>query len=268
VNFFLGYHNAAFLRRAAVPACVSYSILRRAKALPRPNAPVFFDSRGFTEVTTHGRYTFTAREYAAFAGRLRREWGPLQAHASVMDWMCEDKALAATGRSVAEHQALTVNSWLALNALDGSVPWVPVLQGRTPADYLRHADLYARLSAADLRGLPLVGVGSVCRRERSGEIRDIVSALHAAGFENLHGFGVKSSGLASPAHGVGHLLASADSMAWSYGGRRAWRHRRENPCGTPHLTARGKFFGCGNCLPWALKWRRQLLSKLAARRAA
>jgi hypothetical protein len=60
----------------------------------------------------------------------------------------------------------------------------------------------------------------------------------------LHGFGVKTSGLAA----YGSQLASADSMAWSYNGRRT------RPCPVSGLTS------CANCLHHALEWRRRVLS--------
>src|SRR5436309_107712 len=45
------------------------------------------------------------------------------------------------------------------------LPITPVLQGQSISDYSRCADLYER-HGVDLAALPLVGVGSVCRRCR------------------------------------------------------------------------------------------------------
>jgi hypothetical protein len=68
----------------------------------------------------------------------------------------------------------------------------------------------------------------------------------------LHGFGMKSRGVAR----VGHLLASADSLAWSSRARNEWHHERRRLCGGEH---RG---GCANCLPWALRWRQRVVDGL------
>lgn len=66
----------------------------------------------------------------------------------------------------------------------------------------------------------------------------------------LHAFGYKKSGLdISWRH-----VVSADSMAWSKGGR------FERTCGTHNSEA--------NCLPYALRWREDLLGHLATVREA
>jgi hypothetical protein len=242
-----------------VPACVSYGRLRRA-TLPAPRGPVFLDSRGFSEISEHGCYTFSAREYAAFVRRLRDEWGERLAHASIMDWMCEPQMLSRTGKTIAEHQQLTVNSWVTLNSIDASLPWVPVLQGYSPDDYERCADLYQRHTCTHLASLPLVGIGSVCRRQGMAQAADIITRLYARGLTNLHGFGFKLTGLVSRKLRLCRYLASADSMAWSRRARNAWLHERRRLCGCAH---RG---GCANCLAFALQWRERLLTRVTAAR--
>jgi hypothetical protein len=69
----------------------------------------------------------------------------------------------------------------------------------------RCIDLYAQ-AGVRLADYPLVGLGSVCRRQATGEITEIVRSLGVV--LRLHGFGVKTSGLAS----YGRWLHSADSM--------------------------------------------------------
>lgn len=256
MTFWLGLHMVKALERTDLPACVSYGRLRRRKTLPAVRGPVFLDSRGFSEIREHGRYTFTAREYAGFVRRLRDEWGGRLTHASIMDWMCEAPMLAKTGKTVGQHQQLTVNSWLALRAIDAGLPWVPVLQGYTVADYERCADLYERHGAVRLADLPLVGLGSVCRRQGMAEAADIVKRLYARGLRNLHGFGFKTTGLVSRNLKLARYLASADSMAWSRRARSAWRHDGLRLCGCDHAG------GCANCLAWALEWRRRLVARI------
>lgn len=94
-----------------------------------------------------------------------------------------------------------------------------------------------------LKTLPLVGIGSVCRRQRTSEMGMIIRTLASGGLR-LHGFGVKKQGLAY----YGAALASADSMAWSYAAR------REAPLqGCTHRS-------CSNCSRYALRWREDILA--------
>jgi hypothetical protein len=229
-----------------VPVMVSHGRLRRARTLPRATAPWVCDSRGFTELSTHGRWTIGAREYADALLRYTDGIGQL-AWASPQDWMCEPWILAKTGRTVADHQQLTTESVALLRELlAGRVHIIPVVQGYRLADYERHDDLYL-MHGIDLRAEPVVGLGSVCRRQSTTEIRDIVTLMAGRGLA-LHGFGVKTAGLRS----YGPLLASADSFAWSYGGR-----RRGGLCGHeggPKWEA--------NCKYWAMNWRTHVLSTL------
>jgi len=94
-----------------------------------------------------------------------------------------------THLSVAEHQARTVANLTQLRELAPDLPFIPVLQGYTLPDYLRCADLYAA-AGIDLTREPLVGLGSVCRRQATREVHAIVTAIHARGITRLHGFGV------------------------------------------------------------------------------
>ena len=106
--------------------------------------------------------------------------------------------------------------------------------------------MYAR-AGIDLTREPLVGVGSVCRRQATGEIEDIVYSLASLGLR-LHGFGVKVRGLARYAG----YLASADSLAWSFDARRT------DPLpGCRHAS-------CANCLRYAAAWRQRMLRRLGA----
>ena len=256
MTFWLGLHMPTHLPLAGVPSCVSFGRLRKRRRLPDPAAPVFLDSRGFSEISQHGRYTFTPAEYAAFVRRARDQWGGRLAHASIMDLMCEPPMLVKTGKSIPEHQRLTVESWLTLNGIDESLPWVPVLQGWKCEDYHDCLDLYER-AGVRLASLPLVGLGSVCRRQGTREAAGIVKSLYARGLKNLHGFGFKTAGLVSRRLRLACYLKSSDSMAWSFQGRAfAWRHEELRLCGGDHKG------GCGNCLDWALTWRDRLCRRV------
>ncbi len=161
--------------------------------------------------------------------------------------MCEPFITARTGLSVAEHQRRTVTNFLVLRSLDPALPVIPVLQGWTITDYLHCADLYER-AGISLAAEPLVGVGSVCRRQATSQLHTLLSVLHEHGITRLHGFGVKTGGLLH----CGHLLTSADSMAWSYAARR----RPPLPgCQTRHLN-------CANCPRYAYQWHARVCAAL------
>ena len=78
-------------------------------------------------------------------------------------------------------------------------------------------------AGVDLSIYPSVGVGSVCRRQHTGEIREVLEALRDRDPEvPLHGYGVKTQGLRIYCD----LLASSDSMGWSLNARKNPRLRR------------------------------------------
>jgi hypothetical protein len=195
------------------------------------------DSGAFTELHMHGEWTLSPRQYAAEVRRYRTFGG--MDWAAPQDWMCEPFMLQRTGLSVAEHQERTVRNLLELRTIDSALPIIPVLQGYSRDDYLRCADMYTA-AGVDLESEPLVGLGSVCRRQATDEILEIIESFPSL---RLHGFGVKTLGLRK----YGHLLTSSDSMAWSF------QSRYDNPLpGCYHgRDGKGK---CGNCLRYARKW--------------
>lgn len=186
----------------------------------------------------HGEWRTTASEYVEAVHRYVEEIGRLE-WAAPMDWMCEPFIVEKTGLSVREHQERTVTNYLELR---DHGPFVPVLQGWALDDYEVCVGLYASVGV-DLTAEPVVGVGSVCRRQSTAEIGRIMQTLHSAGIA-CHGFGVKKEGLAR----YGRYLASADSMAWSYTARRDWPLS-----GCAHRS-------CANCSRYALRWRDELLA--------
>jgi hypothetical protein len=138
-----------------------------------------------------------------------------------------------------------VASFLELRELAPDLPWIPVVQGWSRDDYHRCIGYYAK-AGIDLSTAPLVGLGSVCRRQATGEIGAIVCELAGLGLR-LHGFGVKQQGLARYAD----HLESADSLAWSYAARRR-----------PALPGCTRHRNCANCPRYALAWREQVLAGL------
>ncbi|WP_308160191.1 deazapurine DNA modification protein DpdA family protein [Mycolicibacterium goodii] len=252
VVFYLGTHLEGWLNHVGVPLFVSHRRLARRKTLPKALTGWALDSGGFSELSLYGGWRTTPEEYVTAVKRYDREIGQLE-WAAPMDMMCEESMLARTGLTVPDHQRQTVANFVRLEQLwRGSddqwhpeSPFMPVLQGgQTPDSYLQCWDMYGE-AGVDLSNYPVIGVGSVCRRQHTGEIRDILEAVRDRDPEvPLHGFGVKTRGLRI----YGDLLASADSLGWSYNARR-----------NPPLPGCGHA-SCSNCLKWALRWRRDILA--------
>lgn len=245
MRFFLGVDRNNWLwdgRFDKVPLFISHITLRRrVTPFPRATTDWALDSGGFSELDRHHRWVTTPQEYVAAVRRYSDQLGRLQ-WASPQDWMCEPHMLAKTGLTVEEHQRRTVENFLILKDLAPDLPFIPVLQGWDLEDYRRCLDMYAE-AGVDLASFPTVGVGSVCRRQSTNEIGEIMGMLRDCGL-NLHGFGVKADGLKL----YQHHLRSADSMAWSYGGRRV-----KKPC--PEGAR-----NCAHCIHYALAWRNRTLT--------
>jgi len=168
------------------------------------------------------------------------------AWAAVQDWMCEPVIRERTGLTVADHQRLTIQSYLDLSALAPEIEWLPVLQGWQRGDYLDHVRQYER-AGVRLEVLPLVGLGSVCRRQDTLMAEELIAELSRAGLA-VHAFGIKTRGLRR----VAHLLESSDSLAWSTRARKA--------SALPGCTHEH----CNNCLRFALRWRQRVLDVIEA----
>jgi hypothetical protein len=239
MKFYLGTHETSWLQKTTIPLFVSHRRLSKRKTLPRALCAWALDSGGFSELSLFGEWRTSAKEYAGAVRRYAEEIGGMEWAASC-DWMCEPFVLAKTGLTVREHQRRTVNNYLELLSLAPDLPFVPVLQGWERGDYLRHVEDYARVGI-DLKSLPRVGLGSVCRRQHTRGIQSLVRQLHSEGLK-LHGFGVKLEGLREMAD----ELLSADSMAWSFGAR-----RKPALPNHPHKS-------CANCRTYAELWYRRV----------
>jgi hypothetical protein len=242
-----------WLETSPVPLFVSHRRLARNVSVPRANIEWALDSGGFTELKMYGEWRTTPEEYVAAVRRYDREIGRLE-WAATQDWMCEPFMLAKTGLTVEAHQLATVRNFVQLQALwyretDDESPFMPPVQGWAAEDYARCADLYTE-HGVDIREFELVGVGSVCRRQHTAEIGDILETLRGHVDPELptHLFGAKTLGLRR----YGHMTTTADSLAWSldayYLGRQG--------CDTEHPRAA---VTCANCLPYALRWRESVL---------
>lgn len=242
-GFFLGAHHPDWLSKTQAPLFVSRRALARVRNLPRAIGSWALDSGGFTELSKFGAWTLSAVDYAREVRRYADEIGGL-AWASAQDWMCEPEMLQKTGLTVEEHQRRTIDNYLELIALEPRLPWVPVVQGWAAGDHREHVEQYAA-AGVDLRKLPLVGLGSICRRQTTIRASLIASELSRRGIR-LHGFGFKTTGLRM----CSDELVSSDSMAWSLNAR---KNAPLSECS--HAS-------CSNCLRYALVWRDDVLSKL------
>lgn len=246
VKFYLGTNKAAWLRKATVPLFVSHRTLRSVVKRRPSRVDWALDSGGFTELSLNGVWTISPEEYAWYAFVYQGHYGRMD-WASQQDWMCEDVMLTRTGKTVAEHQSLTTQNLLDLRRIEPKVHFIPVIQGQTVEDYLRHIDQF-RDAGIDLTKERTVGIGSVCRRQSTKEIVPIVEEVTGRGLK-LHGFGMKTLGLQK----VSHLMTSADSMAWSFTARRQQIRLETCTHGAPK---------CSDCLEFATLWRNNLLVKL------
>jgi hypothetical protein len=252
--FYLGTHQPHWLASEALPKDAALFISHRRlvgrKSLPRARVHWALDSGGFSELSLFNEWRTSPEEYVAAVRRYDEEIGEL-GWAAPQDWMCEPFMVAKTGLRIADHQQRTVDNFVELSALwgdDWTNPFMPVLQGWELDDYLRCWDLYDQ-AGIDLKNYPVVGLGSVCRRQATGEIGAIVSALlrQDPGLP-VHGFGVKKLGLER----YGHMLNTADSMAWSFEARR----QSPLPGCTSHIN-------CANCLRYAMAWRERMVAAFA-----
>jgi hypothetical protein len=211
----LGVPEPAWMKTLHKPVFVSRNrFVRRGKiVLQDINCPWALDSGGFTELSMHGRWTITAAQYVNIV-RVLASLGQMR-WAAIMDWMCEDVMLKMTGKTVLEHQTLTVNNYLDLMYLDPTLPWVPVLQGYYPEDYKRHLTQYNQ-AGFDLSSLPLVGIGSVCRRQKFDEIHVVTHPCSPNALTLLarHAFSMLLTGDFTFYHALVRLNSSANRPFW------------------------------------------------------
>jgi hypothetical protein len=218
MRFFVGLHQPSDAKHFDA----SFLSVNRLK--PRRKFAVsdwIMDSGAFTEIARHGRYRHSVEEYAAEIARWHGNGNLLAAVAQ--DYMCEAFVLEKTGCTVEQHQQMTVERYDALRVIPSPVHIMPVLQGYKPTEYVDHIRMYGDR----LRQGMWVGVGSVCKR--NGNARSIEEVLLSIHHERpdlkLHGFGLKTTALRSGL--VRLLLATADSMAWSFHARRNGRNAND-----------------------------------------
>lgn len=252
-RFYLGAHDPNFMTSVKVPLFISQRVLSKVKR-PCSYTKWALDSGAFTELSKYGRWLTSPGNYASMVRYwydtiYGMEW------AAIQDWMCEPFVLEKTGKTVVEHQRLTVQNYCRLLDLQPDIPWVPVLQGYEINEYMAHLRMYEDYGF-DLTELSVVGVGSVCRRQSTDVDKavNIITELYNSRI-NLHAFGFKITGLSRCAS----MLVSSDSMAWSIAGcRKTTKMYQET--GKRRCSHNINPAHCKSC---ALEWRDNVMKSIA-----
>lgn len=269
VKCYLTTHKPGWLWREDTEKSlfVSHRRLSEHVNLYPATVPWALDSGGFSEISQFGYWRTSPRDYVRAVMRYDREIGRLE-WAAPQDWMCEPamirggiidgKKVPGTGLSLLEHQQRTVANFIELqhlwawecelNDYFSECPFMPVLQGWDWDDYIRCADMY-EAARVHLEDYPIVGLGSVCRRNKPSELLRVLENVipRLTPWVALHGFGMKTTGLEV----AGHLMTSSDSASWSYTARRE------------HIVLPGHTHShCGNCLIWAKQWHTKMVAKM------
>lgn len=248
--FYLGAHMPSWLHKPEIdfPLFISRRrLLRYKKKFKEAMTDWALDSGAFTELNMFGEWRTSVEQYAKEIKRYQEELGHMT-WASCQDWMCEPFVLEKTGKTVQDHQRLTIDNYLSIRNINPDLPVIPVLQGWKIPDYLDHVEQYQN-RGIDLTKEKIVGLGSVCRRQNTDEAEELVKILHAKGIA-LHGFGFKILGLKR----VKDHLASSDSMSWCKDAS-----LRKPPYKCPRGNA-----SCSNCLHYAVEWRNKVMDIINA----
>lgn len=243
MKFYLGTHMEGWLQKDTdIPLFISYRRLRRKKNFTKAKMSWALDSGGFSELSLYGEWTISPQQYLQDVEIYNKEIGNLD-WAAIQDYMCEPHILQKTKLGIKQHQLLTCMSYMWLKS-KSDINFIPILQGWELDDYLHHRDLYYKFGV-DLTTSQTTGVGSVCRRQGTNEIGQIMSRLHTEGI-SIHGFGVKMQGIEK----YGKYLTSSDSLAWSINAR------YEDPL------EECTHSNCANCFIYATQWRDKILKKI------
>jgi DNA-directed RNA polymerase subunit RPC12/RpoP len=176
------------------------------------------DSGGFIASKIWGEYKYSLAQYVDWLTAWKP--GPPQ-WAAMMDYCCEPELQVKTRERQDRTTANAYQAWQQYK--DAAFIWTPTIQGLEPADYQRHASELApliaemqqyyseRSQAAAFR----VGIGTLCKRANSMEIRAIVAAIRAVLPDiGLHLWGIKLAAIrALDIEAMG--IVSSDSAAWS-----------------------------------------------------
>ena len=214
--FFTGIHNLTHASK------VDYSFISINRLLKRKKdfkaRTWIMDSGAFSQVLTLGDHLLSTRKYAEQINRWSR--CGILVRAVSQDYICIDSILEKLGRTVEEHQAMTIDRYKRL-IKQTEVPIMPVLQGYDPEEYAKHVHDYGSL----LKEHDWIGVGSIARKNSNPElVLNILNVIHEVRPDlRLHGFGIKKTCLQDSA--IRDRLFSADSMSWIYD---LWKANQKN----------------------------------------
>lgn len=227
MKFYIGLHIPAHAGKFD-NSFISISVLKKRVSDICPKNWIL-DSEGFSRISKHGEYDLSPKEYVIRANRWSR-CGNMVAAVS-QDYMCEQFILDKWGRTVKDHQHMTVERYYQIMD-ENPIPYImPVLQGYTADDYLNCVDMY---------GFPkgtYVGIGSVCKRNGNVKvIADILRQVKDYSDLEIHGFGLKKTALLDKE--IRSLLHSSDSMAWSFAARAEANFTSPNGANDPNYALR------------------------------
>ena len=175
---------------------------------------LFIDSGGYSFMKGKGEYSTSDKEYLQYVENNKPDFFALR------DYPCETEVLEEHDTTVRKHQEKTTerhrNLLELLEIFDIDAQPVSVIQGWKLEDYLRHINQMKQKGVLT----DYVAIGSVCRRNKDEEIREIVNAVSSRiGDRKLHAFGVKSNLLRF--EDMRKNLDSADSNAFDMSSRYA-----------------------------------------------
>ena len=241
MKFYIGLCDPPHIEKLRVPYMMSVRRLMNRKSTVW-GEDWLMDSAGFTELAMHGKYVIEEDEYIETILRFRPTLAFCQ------DWMCEAPILAKTGLDIETHQHRSLFSYLSMSEKTPRV--APVLQGQEVEDYMLHAEMHEN-AKVDMN--QVFGIGSVCRRSTTEAPAEIILSLKNRWPElKLHAFGLKT--VAFKNRDIVNNLWSADSMAWSFWGR------RNSPL--PCIECIRKTFNCQNCDICAGIWLKRVMEVL------
>lgn len=174
------------------------------------------DSAGFVATAHYGGFPWSIAQYVALAAAFPFRWW------ASIDY-CTEVEIAGERDEVLDRISRTIRAnldcWRMGREAGIGGNFLPVIQGRAPADYERCADGISDC----IQSRRLIGVGSMCRREVHGPQGLVAVVDHLDRLLppriRLHLFGVKGSAIPFLLP-FRHRIASLDSQAYGVTARR------------------------------------------------
>lgn len=201
-------------RRRGWPEWLGWHLGRLAKA--EGLASLALDSAGYVATARYGGFPWTVAQYVALAKAYPFRWW------ASIDY-CTEAEIAHDREEVLDRISRTIRANIECQhyGVDEGIAdrFLPVIQGRTPADYERCLDGLSFI----LRPRMTIGVGSMCRRDIHGPeglvaVIDHLDRILPRGVL-VHAFGVKGSAIPYLLP-FAHRIASLDSQAYGISARR------------------------------------------------